>query len=50
MVDIFIENNFSVLQKKLEETEFHIHGKTIEEIYNVDINDHKLYFYGKKKS
>ena len=23
--------------------------KTIEEIYNVDINDHKLYFYGKKK-
>ena len=24
--------------------------KTIEEIYNVDINDHKLYFYGKKKS
>jgi len=24
--------------------------KTIEEIYNVEINDHKLYFYGKKKS
>jgi Fur family ferric uptake transcriptional regulator len=24
--------------------------KTIEEIYNVNINDHKLYFYGKKKS
>ena len=24
--------------------------KTIEEIYNVDIEDHKLYFYGKKKS
>ena len=24
--------------------------KTIEEIYNVDINDHKLYFYGKKKT
>lgn len=23
--------------------------KTIEEIYNVEINDHKLYFYGKKK-
>ena len=24
--------------------------KTIEEIYNVNINDHKLYFYGEKKS
>ncbi|MBM77155.1 MAG: transcriptional repressor [Crocinitomicaceae bacterium] len=23
--------------------------KTIEEIYNVEISDHKLYFYGKKK-
>ena len=23
--------------------------RTIEEIYNVEINDHKLYFYGKKK-
>ena len=23
--------------------------KTVEEIYNVEINDHKLYFYGKKK-
>jgi Fur family ferric uptake transcriptional regulator len=23
--------------------------KTIEEIYNVEIDDHKLYFYGKKK-
>ena len=24
--------------------------KTIQEIYNVEISDHKLYFYGKKKS
>tara|TARA_B100001996_G_scaffold343613_1_gene298830 strand:- start:518 stop:955 length:438 start_codon:yes stop_codon:yes gene_type:complete len=23
--------------------------KTVEEIYNVEISDHKLYFYGKKK-
>jgi hypothetical protein len=39
MMDIFIENNFSVLQKKLEETEFHIHGKTIEEILTSDPED-----------
>jgi Fur family transcriptional regulator, ferric uptake regulator len=24
--------------------------KTVEEIYNVEISDHKLYFYGKKKN
>jgi hypothetical protein len=32
MNEVFIEHNFTSLQKKLKETEFHIHGKTIEDI------------------
>ena len=32
MNEVFIEHNFTSLQKKLEDTEFHIHGKTIEDI------------------
>ena len=36
MMDIFTEHNFSSLQKKLEQTEFHIHGKTIEDILTSD--------------
>ena len=36
MMDIFIEHNFCSLQKKLEQTEFHIHGKTIEDILTSD--------------
>ncbi len=39
MMDIFVNHNFLSLQKRLEETEFHIHEKTIEDILTSETDE-----------